>query len=444
MRNNILIISTRKIFEKDSIFKNAERCDKTSDGLRRYLVDYLNCRIRSIGTKDESGNDITLESMPTVIQDYLKEKNACFLDANLNSESESKVNISNDLSEEQIVTIKKSLKYFPQTSIQNISRSLKEDKRSALKKILTELRDQFQLEKNVDKQNEIETFYKDINGIMNLLPAEGGEEENRQDIGFLNIEMKYDDIEKYLEYDAINIDKEVGYSSSSNSDLGANSRKLTIRDRISFYKILSEEYNDEKYIIYAVWPLGHRDKPRISKEGNTLPCWEDCLTDDFVVNTDSQSDDSNKDKVLLLLHDNDIEKWKETPFKTVFANRSYGNSSVDRSLAVFQHSNNCFLNIVNYGGGAKKIVEHAEAVIVNDWYVYYLRDLSSFLSSYTGNADDKDFLDKLEQVKKIFKKEQDKDFLRNCYLLTNADNKVEQVYDANLEINEMIKELRNQ
>ena len=145
-----------------------------------------------------------------------------------------------------------------------------------------------------------------------------------------------------------------------------------------------------------------------------------------------------------MLHDNDIEKWKETPFKTVFANRSYGNSSVDRSLAVFQHSNNCFLNIVNYGGGAKKIVEHAEAVIVNDWYVYYLRDLSSFLSSYTGNADDKDFLDKLEQVKKIFKKEQDKDFLRNCYLLTNADNKVEQVYDANLEINEMIKELRNQ
>lgn len=427
MKNKILIISTRKIFEKDTIFANAKRCDNISVGLKKYFVDYINSRIRSIGTIDEKGNKITLESMPIIIKDFLNEKNSYLVDVNNCDQSESSIQTVNDLSEEQLSTIKNCLKYFPQTTIQKVGRSLKENKQKALLEIFKELQNQYNSEKDEKKRVEIAAFTKDINGILALYPkAQDDEYKKSPSNDILNIEMGYDDIGNYLQYGAINIDKEIG--------------SATIQDRISFYKILSEVDNDVQYTIYAVWPLGTRDTQREGKDGKALPRWIDRLAQDFTKNA-PPDEDFKKDEILLLLHDNDIKELKETPFKTDFANQSY--SCVNRSLAVFQHSNNYFLNIINQEGGAKTIFETAMKYIVNDWYVYYLKDLSNFLASYTGSANDSDLKSKLNDIKSnIFKKDNDSDFLKKCYLLTTEKDKSKIFYDANFEINKMIRELR--
>lgn len=448
MRNKTLIISTRKIFEEDTIFANAKRCEAVSDGLKKYFVDYLNSCIRSIDTKDKDGSVITLESMPTIIQDFLREKNSCLVESQNEFVPKPRVQPNRDLTNEQLVNIKKCLKYFPQTLIQKVSSSLKGDKRKGLEEILMELHNQFNTESDNQKQNEIALFIKEINELIALFPQKQEEEKGeKQESHFLKVEMTYEDIEKYLEYDAINIDKEIGFkipfrqSADESGNSCRNNTKLTLRDRISFYEILSENDNNVEYSIYAIWPLGNRDIPRNSKDRKPLPTWIDRLSDDFIIDKDpQQTDDSNKSEIILLLHDNDLERLKETPFKTDFANQTY--KGINRSLAVFQHSNNFFLNIINQEGGAKKTIEHAESVIINDWYVYYLKDLSDFLSTYTGEASNTELVVKLDKTKKLFKKDDDNDFLRNCYLLAKEDNKAKRIYDANSEINELIRELR--
>lgn len=158
----------------------------------------------------------------------------------------------------------------------------------------------------------------------------------------------------------------------------------TLRDRITLYTLMDEDKNsDVRTIVYAVWPLGFSDKDEKDKDGNYTSKWVDCLTDAAINESEL---DSASAQIILLLHDHDLKSTQKTPFKTLYPFQEY--KGLQRALAVFQHSNPSFREIIKpCDGGAKAVFEKAKKIVEDDVIFSHLKNLSDNMACYNSEKD---------------------------------------------------------
>ena len=411
MKNKILVITTRGIFEKDMIFEGAHRSDTVNKSLKKYIVDYLNGFL----------NDNNISGAPKVVQVYREKKQNAPRAGGYKDQQSSiqEKSLSQDQSDEIQSFIESGV--FPQETIEILnSYSNDTDWLECIKEKCDETKESSKDEK---VKNRIDSLLDLIGPYLPLSPAQKKEEDSK------DLQMKYSDLDDYLDYEAVNIDK--------------NPAEFTIRDRVSLYSVLPEELSEEngktiKYMVYATWPLGSQDDSNEDENGDLSSGWVDTLTDAVIAESKVALKET---EIILLLHDNDLRSTKKTPFRTVYADKEYNGSK--RTLAVYEHSNVFFHKIINHKGTAKDVYSNAEKIIIDDWKVSYLKELSHILASYKGEGDKESLEKKYQAVKEVFNIENSNDeFLPNVNDLIGDPENSEMLFAANQEINDLIKELR--
>ena len=409
MKNKILVITTRSIFEKDTIFEGAHRSNTVNESLKKYIVDFLNGFL----------NDNKIAGAPKVVQVFSEKKQNKFRAGGSEDQKSTKQEIN--LSKEQSDEIQSIIEgVFPQETVEIINGNNNDTEwlRCIKKKC-----DEFKDSADEDKKQLIDQLLALIEPYLQSVPT-GTNGQNHTDL-----KMDNSDLDDYLDFEAVNIDK--------------NPAEFTIRDRVSLYLVLPEEFseengNEEKYMVYATWPLGNQDDSYEDGKGELFSAWVDTLTDAVIAESKAVHDET---EIILLLHDNDLRSTIKTPFRTVYANKEY--NGIKRTLAVYEHSNIFFHKIINHEGKAKDVESYAEKIIIDDWKVYYLKELSHILASYKGEGDKETLKEKYQAVKEVFNiEDSDHDFLPNVNNLIDNPENSEMLFAGNQEINDMIKELR--
>jgi len=417
MKNKILVITTRSISENNTIFESARRCDTTNEYLSKYLLVYINSFI--------DGNTI-ITGAPKVLQAFWEKSNAQKTEINEAPQPGAAINDKKaTLNDEVLREIQSRVeKVFPQETIEIINSNINDNEwLGCIKEKSGEYKDSALEE---EKKKEIDQLLALVKPHLQLVRTDTKEQ------GHTDIKMDYSDLDDYLDYKAVNIDK--------------NPADFTIRDRVSLYSVLSEVLpdvpdesgNEEKYIVYAAWPLGNQDNSSEDENGDLSSNWVDTLTDAVIAESKVAPYET---EIILLLHDNDLRSTVKTPFRTVYANKEY--RGCKRSLAVYQHSNTFFHKIINHKGKVKDVVSNAEKIIIDDWKVYYLKELSHLLASYKGEGDKDSLETKYKAIREVFNIDASgNEFLSSVSALIRDPEKPELLFAANLEVNEMIKELR--
>ena len=92
MKNKILVITTRSIFEKDTIFEGAHRSNTVNESLKKYIVDFLNGFL----------NDNKIAGAPKVVQVFSEKKQNKFRAGGSEDQKSTKqeINLSKEQSDE--------------------------------------------------------------------------------------------------------------------------------------------------------------------------------------------------------------------------------------------------------------------------------------------------------------------------------------------------------
>ena len=229
-----------------------------------------------------------------------------------------------------------------------------------------------------------------------------------------------------------------------NTDFGGAIDKKSIDRRFKIYKLRQGGLNDIQ--AFGVWCLSEKSKDLEWYEA----LYEELkiqMTNDKENKTQEGIDFGSVDDILFFLHDGDIGEQKPFAVKHYKEGKDKFNFLDDGkslSVAIFQHSLSSIATILS-NSNINDAIKAAIVEMEKGGQKACLYGLSDFLALYTGKADDENLKNKLDGAKKIFKvDEKDVFFLRNCYQLSNAEKKEDIFYEANHEINEMIKKIQNQ
>lgn len=425
MKTKILIISTRNISKKKTIFEHAVRNCKTSNGLKEYLARFLNKRIEKL---DITKGFDALNDEPEIVQEFLKTSNQSSMEANDIADINCHDNIATELSEEEINEITGKITAFLPGEEQDINTIAGDDDIKWLEEIRNRLLERIKITDDAEKKKDISEYLMEFNKKYKSAFIQSSESLEKGNLLTIDY-FEASDIEKYLNCQAVNTDKD----------------KLKILDRVSLFKISSTEVPDkEKYFVYAVWPLGDPDEDILENNVHKSSVWVDCLSKAVI---DDCKVDHNETEIVLLLHDNDLKTTHKTPFKTIYANDNSYKEGVTRTLAVFQHSNYFFNKIATCSdnANAKDIVTYAHNIIISNLKFLYWKELSHILAFFQGGQDCKLLESKLQSFKDKFNIKEDapEKFTQIKNLMADPDNQ-DLLYPAICEVNEMIKKLRIQ
>lgn len=431
MKNKILVISTRNLFEKNTIFEKADISPEASNELKKYTTSFINSRIDDLRERGEKFTQDKLQNIVLgdlkIIDKFLKNKNAEFFSKEKEVVESA---LTEELPQEVVDKIYKIVDTYLADDSDEINSAEDNGIQTWLKTINGKLIEKLQSIDN-DGNYEKERVAESIRYLKEFIVTSSGDSENKE---FIYFKMLLPDFDEFIDgYEAVNIDGE----------------GLNMIDRISLFNIAFDkgtdiEGNDIRYYIYAIYPLGYPDNDEyIINEANekvhTNSIWVNCITDAVIENSNAEK--SKDTEIILLLHDKDLNTTEKMPFKTLYANKEdYKN--VKRTLTVYQHSSPFFNKIRTCIGEAKDIFSCAEKLIINDLIFQYWKELSDILASYKGKQD----IDKLEKILKDFK---GTNLENKCPTFETVINRIignpsdiEQFYYTIKEVNNSIKTLR--
>ncbi|MBP5542066.1 MAG: hypothetical protein J6X88_10515 [Bacteroidales bacterium] len=296
------------------------------------------------------------------------------------------------------------------------------------------------------KELSSEFFYKNNNYLKKL--GKDQKDDAKRILLDLMKEKPNPELEKYLK--GLNLTGEPSYPDFTEEHFKDESildkpavninldKGKTMRDRVTLYTLVDEgKDSDERTVVYAVWPLG------VSGEGEKEHKWVDCLTDAAINESELEPANARESelepatRIILLLHDHDLKSTQKTPFKTLYPFQEY--KGLQRALAVFQHSNSFFREIIKpCDEGAKAVFEKAKKIVEDDVIFSHLKKLSDNIAKYNSEKDNinlENVLKELGKYKIIFSEFPDGEV---------GPGKIgeESLLAANAEVNAQIKKLR--
>lgn len=361
-RINILVISTRDIGKKETIFEHAKRMGGTSMALKNYFIEKENGKdeldkLVQLDV-DKSGEPSTSYGNPNALVNFAlevfkanKEKLEKNGEAKIISDYCKKIKEGEDLN----------------------------DNYSKLANLLKTLPDAFKLMiKDFDKRYEMANTYKP--GRKNFFELKDFEDEN------------------YLAKPAINTDNR---PLENNRNQDGSDKPLTLRDRISLFSVcddIIEEGKTGNNYIYAVLTLKKEDDD--TKENK----WVDSLTYAVIEELDLK-DDININ-LIIMLHDKDLKSTSSETFKTVrsqealkikvendgkrtFEYDTQRDGHLKRTLIVFNHPNHFYRNLIIQKEGeektATKIIKDIEKGTVFSLNEQHLKDVSQQIATLSNS-----------------------------------------------------------
>lgn len=235
------------------------------------------------------------------------------------------------------------------------------------------------------------------------------------------------------------------------SAFNINKNGKTIRDRVSIFKTPVFIGPDEsgancKYQIFAVWPLSEA----VSDES-----WEKALVESVVELELKTSIVENIDEleISLFLHDKDLTRTYNTPFKTEYIRKPYDavkEIQITYSFTSFTHSDFEYINIRNNKDVPRPILfSHLETLTKENVIYQLLLDISDQLANWHNNNQKEsifsnliDFINEIEWHKKRWDKLRIvTDQILKWKSLT-GEERTQALLMLNSEINKMIRSLR--
>ena len=222
-----------------------------------------------------------------------------------------------------------------------------------------------------------------------------------------------------------------------NTDFGGASDKQTIDRRFKIYRL--KDCNAENVqAVYGVWCLKEK-----SEEGK----WFKGLYEEL--KTQMGDDFDSVSEILYFLHDGDIGEKKPFDVKYYKVDKEtfdFLDDGKSLSVAIFQHSLSSIASILS-NTDINSAIKAAMTEMEKGGQKACLYKLSDYLASYKGKADDIKLKELLDDAQKLFAKENknndDEAFLKSCYQLSNSEKKEDVFYDANHDINELLRKLHN-
>ena len=222
-----------------------------------------------------------------------------------------------------------------------------------------------------------------------------------------------------------------------NTDFGGATNKQTIDRRFKIYRLKGCNAGNIQ-AVYGVWCL----KEKREEEKWYKALYEELknqMKDDFKLVTE----------ILYFLHDGDIGEKKPFDVKYYKEDKktfSFLDENKTISVAIFQHSLSSIASILS-NTNINSAIKAAMTEMEKGGQKACLYKLSDYLASYKGKTDDTKLKKLLDDAQKLFAKENenndDEAFLKSCYQLSNSEEKEDVFYDANHDINELLRKLHN-
>lgn len=222
-----------------------------------------------------------------------------------------------------------------------------------------------------------------------------------------------------------------------NTDFGGATNKQTIDRRFKIYRLKGCNAGNIQ-AVYGVWCL----KEKREEEKWYKALYEELknqMKDDFKLVTE----------ILYFLHDGDIGEKKPFDVKYYKVDKEtfdFLDDGKSLSVAIFQHSLSSIASILS-NTDINSAIKAAMTEMEKGGQKACLYKLSDYLASYKGKADDTKLKELLDDAQKLFAKENenndDEAFLKSCYQLSNSEEKEDMFYDANHDINELLRKLHN-
>lgn len=221
-----------------------------------------------------------------------------------------------------------------------------------------------------------------------------------------------------------------------NTDFGSAIDKKSIDRRFKIYKLRQGGENDIQ--AFGVWCL---------KEPVGEIEWYTALYKE--IKTQMGDGFDSVSEILYFLHDGDIGEEKPFDVKYYKVDKEtfdFLDDGKSLSVAIFQHSLSSIASILS-NTDINSAIKAAMTEMEKGGQKACLYKLSDYLASYKGKADDTKLKELLDDAQKLFAKENenndDEAFLKSCYQLSNSEEKEDMFYDANHDINELLRKLHN-
>ena len=222
-----------------------------------------------------------------------------------------------------------------------------------------------------------------------------------------------------------------------NTDFGGATDKQTIDRRFKIYRLKGCNAGNIQ-AVYGVWCL---------KEKREEEKWYKALYEEL--KNQMKNDFKLVTEILYFLHDGDIGEKKPFDVKYYKEDKktfSFLDENKTISVAIFQHSLSSIASILS-NTNINSAIKAAMTEMEKGGQKACLYKLSDYLASYKGKADDTKLKELLDDAQKLFAKENenndDEAFLKSCYQLSNSEEKEDVFYDANHDINELLRKLHN-